>query len=197
MVAPSYKKGESYSHSTIQRLQSFIELLSHLVNTFQGKGQRCAVPPKIYPSHPMISESIGKVPCLEIKITPYKAPEVSPATFISYFKHNRPFQVFFFFHFLLRTLSEYPSTLFAKFKGGTPEERKSIALQSREIVQRFVRKGARTCPHHTNVCNNSRHCEAISTLGTTGIFSRATRSFVGSRPTLLLPKAERGSLFKT
>ena len=116
------------------------------------------------------------MPCLEIKITPYKAPEVSPATFISYFKHNRPFFFFFFFHFLLRTLSEYPSTLLAKFKGGTPEERKFIALQSREIVQRFVRKGARTCPHHTNVCNNSRHCEAISTLGTTGIFSRATRS---------------------
>ena len=103
----------------------------------------------------------------------------------------------FFLNSLLRTLCEYPSTLLAKFKGGTPKERKFIALQSREIVQRFVRKGARTCPHHTNVCNNSRHCEAISTLGTTGIFSRATRSFVGRRPTLLLPKAERGSLFKT
>ena len=139
LVAPSYKKGESYSHSTIQHLQSFIELLSHLVNSgdFRGRVRDVQSPKKYICQTRWFLKVLDKVPCLEIKTTPDKAPEVSPATFISYLKHNRPFRVFF--NSLLRTLCEYPSTLLAKFKGGTPKERKFIALQSREIVQRFVR----------------------------------------------------------
>ena len=113
LVAPSYKKGESYSHSTIQHLQSFIELLSHLVNSGDFSG-RVRDQPRSKPwergwvrdvqslkkyirQTRWFLKVLDKVPCLEIKTTPDKAPEVSPATFISYLKHNRPFRVFFKF----------------------------------------------------------------------------------------------------
>ena len=97
LVAPSYKKGESYSHSTIQHLQSFIELLSHLVNNsdFRKRVRHVQSPTphkKMYIRQTRwFLKVLDKLPCHEIIITPNIAPEVSPATFISYLKHNRPF----------------------------------------------------------------------------------------------------------